>query len=76
MFAHFQILFTLHLLTILETMGLLAFYITYIFKTDRIPQDKKALWAVVVFLGNMLAMPVFWYLYIWSEPVEFIFMEE
>ena len=26
----------------------------------------KALWAIVLFLGNIFAMPVYWYLYIWK----------
>ena len=43
------------------------FYIVFLFKTDRVPQDKKALWAAVLFLGNMLAMPVFFYLYVWPD---------
>ena len=66
--APFVVIFALHLFTIFFMFGLVAFYIYYLFKTDRVPQDKKALWAVVLFLGNMIAMPVFWYLYIWREP--------
>ena len=65
----FIAVFLLHFFTILWMFGLLAFYITYLFKTDRVAQDKKALWAVVLFFGNMIAMPVFWYLYIWHEPI-------
>ena len=68
----FLIIFPLHFLTILEIFILLAIYITYLFKTDVVPKDKKALWAVVLFLGHMIAMPIFWHLYIWknikSEP--------
>ena len=64
----FKLVFLLHLLTILWMFALLAFYIIYLFKSDRVAQDKKALWAVVLFFGNMIAMPVFWYLYIWREP--------
>ncbi len=64
----FMIIFPLHLLTMLEIFALQVIYIVYLFKTDRIAQDKKALWAVVLFLGNMIAMPVFWYLYIWCAP--------
>ncbi|MEA2163857.1 MAG: hypothetical protein QOK37_1984 [Thermoanaerobaculia bacterium] len=60
--------FLAHFLTILLMFGLTAFYIVYLFRTDRITQDKKALWAIVLFMGNMLAFPVFWYLYIWKEP--------
>jgi hypothetical protein len=46
---------------------LLGIYIVNVFKNDRVSKDKKALWVVVLFLGNMIAMPVYWYLYIWEE---------
>jgi hypothetical protein len=62
-----MIIFPLHFLTMIEIFVLLAIYIVDVFKTDRVPQDKKALWAVVLFLGNMIAMPIYWYLYIWRE---------
>ena len=62
------LLFAGHLFTILFMFALTAFYIVYLFRTDRVAQDKKALWAVVLFLGNAFAFPVFWYLYIWREP--------
>ena len=64
----FRIIFPVHMLTMLEIFVLLVVYIVHLFGTDRVPQDKKALWAVVLFLGHMIAMPVFWYLYIWREP--------
>ena len=63
-----RVLFPLHFFTMFEIMVLLAIYITFLFKTDRVPQDKKTLWAVVLFCGNLFAMPVFWYLYLWKEP--------
>ena len=63
----FFIIFPLHILTMLWIFGLTIFYILNIFKNDRVDQDKKALWAVVIFFGNMFAMPVYWYLYIWRE---------
>jgi len=62
----FRIILPLHLLTMLEMFGLLAIYIIHLFKTDHVPSDKKALWAVVIFMGNILAMPIYWYLYIWK----------
>jgi hypothetical protein len=64
----FFILFGLHLLTMLWIVALLIIYIINVFKNERVNKDKKALWAVVIFLGNMFAMPVYWYLYIWREP--------
>ena len=64
----FMIIFPLHLLTMLGIMALTVFYIVNVFRNERVDKDKKALWAVVLFMGNMIAMPIYWYLYIWKEP--------
>jgi hypothetical protein len=61
------VFFGLHLLTMLLVFGLIAYYIVHLFKTERIPSDKKALWGIVLFMGNIFAMPVYWYLYIWRD---------
>jgi len=61
-----NIIFPLHFLTMIWIFVLVAIYIKHIFKTGVVPQEKKALWAVVIFMGNMVAMPVYWYLYIWK----------
>ena len=66
-FRNFNTIFRLQLLFMAVWVALLAFYIVHVFRTDRVPADKKALWAVVLFLGNMFAMPVYWYLYIWPK---------
>jgi hypothetical protein len=59
----------LHLFTMLAVMALMVFYIVNVFRNDRVDKDKKALWAVVLFMGNMIAMPIYWYLYIWRETL-------
>src|SRR5687768_1551596 len=64
----FLVIFALHFLTILWIFALFAIYVTYLFRTDRVKEDKKALWAVVLFMGNMIAMPIFFYLYVWRDP--------
>jgi hypothetical protein len=61
----FRLLAATHLATILLMFGLIAFYIVFLFKTTRVAPDKKALWAVVLFLGNAVAMPVFFWLHVW-----------
>ena len=68
LFGVMFVILILHFLTMIEVFSLIAIYIIHVFKTDRIPRDKKVLWAVVLFLGNMLAMPVYWYLYVWKDP--------
>ena len=64
--AQFEVLFRLHLGTMGLMFVLLLVYIVYLFKTEHVPKDKKALWAVVLFMGNIIAMPVFWFLYVWK----------
>jgi hypothetical protein len=62
-----KIIFPLHFFTMIWIFVLIAIYIRHIFKTNAVIQDKKALWAVVIFLGNIIAMPIYWYLYIWKK---------
>jgi hypothetical protein len=64
----FFLIFPLHLLTMVLIMALTVFYIVNVFRNERVDKDKKALWAIVLFMGNMIAMPIYWYLYIWKEP--------
>ena len=64
-----MLLFVMHFVAIILTWCLIGFYIYYLFKTDHVKQDQRALWAVVLLLANILVMPVFWYLYIW-KPAE------
>ena len=63
----FMIIIALHFLTMIGMLILLVIYLRYLFKTAVVPKDKKTLWAVVLFLGNMISMPIFWYLYVWKQ---------
>jgi len=58
--------FEIHKYNMLLMMGLMASYIVYLFKTEHVPKDKKALWAVVLFLGHLISMPFFWFFYVWQ----------
>jgi hypothetical protein len=60
-------LFAAHLATMLISMGLIAFYIVHLFRNDRVESNMKAIWAIVLFMGSFIAMPVYWYLYIWQD---------
>ncbi len=63
----FLVIFPLHLLTMLWIMALTVFYMVNVFRNELVDKDKKVLWAVVLFMGNMIAMPIYWYVYIWKE---------
>lgn len=61
------IIIPLHLLTMLLILGLMTYYIVNVFRNDRIKPDMKALWAIVLFMGSVFAMPIYWYLFIWRD---------
>lgn len=60
------IILPLHFLTIILQLVVLGLFIIDIFKNGKIKNDKKALWAIVIFLGGPIASPIYWYLYIWK----------
>ena len=61
-------IFVVHIFTMFVIIGLMAFYIVQVFRTDRLDQSMKIMWTVLICMLGMFAMPVFWYLYIWREP--------
>jgi predicted membrane channel-forming protein YqfA (hemolysin III family) len=61
-------LFGIEGLMILWGVGLFVLYLIHLLKTDRVRQDQKALWGVILFLGGIIAMVVYWFMYVWPEP--------
>lgn len=64
------IIFALHFITIFGSFGLMIYYVVHALKNERLEGDRKFLWAAIIFFGNMIAMPIYWYLQIWQEPEE------
>lgn len=56
--------YPIHLGTILVTWLLTGYFVVYVWKTQTVPRNKRALWTLLLILGNMLAMPFFWYHYL------------
>ncbi len=63
----FPIIFILHFLTIFVIIGLTIFYIIHAIKNESINKDMRLIWILVIFMGNMISMPIYWYIYIWSN---------
>lgn len=68
---HFPLVFSvigiLHILTMLELIGLLIFYVVHLFKYPHFTQDRKMLWLLLLIFTGIFSMPVYWYLYIWRQ---------
>jgi uncharacterized membrane protein (DUF373 family) len=63
----FLAFFPLHLLVTLEIFALLAYYLRDLHRSKRVPTERKPVWAMILLSGNVLAMPVYWYLYFWRD---------
>lgn len=61
------VIFAMHGITILWIFALTAIYIRHVFKNQRVANDRKPLWANVLLFGNVISMPIYWYLYIWRK---------
>ena len=61
------ILMTLFILTMIITITIIAYYIVFLFRSDIVKGDKKALWAVVILWANIIGLPFFWYFCIYKN---------
>lgn len=66
-YTGFFLLFFGHLGITLISIGLIIYYLIFIFQTNTIDQNMKILWVLVLFFFGIFAFPVFWYLYIWKQ---------
>jgi hypothetical protein len=60
----FRYLLILHMTTMLVMLGLLVFYVMHVFQNAALRDERKTLWALVLFLGGPVSMPVYWWLYL------------
>jgi hypothetical protein len=64
------VIFVLHGLTILVSLALLFIYLVDVSNNDRIPEDKKLPWSLLILLGGIVACPIYWNLYIWPDRTD------
>ena len=57
-------IFPLHCFTMLLSLALTAIYVIHAFKSDQFRQETRVLWVIILFMGNMFAFPVYWWLYL------------
>lgn len=53
-----------HLLVMLLMLGLLIFYVAHIVTNVQLTSDHKILWIVLLFFAGIIAMPIYWFLFI------------
>ena len=67
-FELFDQVFWLGSAVFIMTMAVWAFYLFFVWRSDRIPRPQKRSWHLALLLGNLAVIPFFWYLFMWREP--------
>lgn len=65
-FHVFPYFFAMHLLTMLLMVALTIVYIVHAYRSDQIAEDRRIIWVVILVFGNLIAFPIYWYLYLWK----------
>jgi ABC-type spermidine/putrescine transport system permease subunit II len=66
-FIPFAALFPCHFLTILLQLGLMAFYLVHVIKNQAASETLRIVLGVGTFVMPYVAMPVYYYAYIWPD---------
>lgn len=61
---NFQFLFGTHILIMVLQLGLLIYFIKDIYNNRLIKKDQRAMWILILFIGNVVAIPFYWYKFI------------
>jgi hypothetical protein len=68
-FASFAVIAVLHAGTMLSAFGQMFCYLYHaLTKNDAIDPNMKVVWVIALFFVSMIAIPLYWLLYIWREP--------
>lgn len=60
----FGVLIGFHVGTILLALAATAAYVVDAWRSPQVKRDERTLWVLVLLLGGMIAMPVYWWLHL------------
>ncbi len=61
----FNLFFTLNLIGLSLTFVLLIGFLTHLYRNQKVHQNRKTIWTIALLFGSFLAMPIYWWMYIW-----------
>jgi hypothetical protein len=62
------VFFILAILTAVSIPSAFIIYIVNVYRNKNIIKEQKHLWAALLFFGNIIVYPFYWYLHIWRKP--------
>lgn len=67
MFTAMPAVFLCFFLSAIISIILTVIYIIMMVKNENIQSDMRIIWVLVILFGGMIAMPIYWHLYIWKD---------
>ncbi|MDH4122204.1 MAG: SND2/TMEM208 family protein [Deltaproteobacteria bacterium] len=58
----------LHMITMVILAVLLLYYFFLAYTNVRLDNNKRMLWIGFLFFGNLIAMPIYYFIYVWPQP--------
>jgi hypothetical protein len=61
---------SLHLFTLALVLTLVGAYLAMLYRSTLVPSGRRTFWALVLLIGNVFALPVFWYVFLWRRAAD------
>ena len=58
-------LFDWHMIVTVTSWLMMVVYLLLVFKLDNVKRNQRGIWVAALLFGSVIAMPVFWFLYVW-----------
>lgn len=59
-----SIFISLRLILGISGLLMMAWFIHHVIRTNAVPVEKRGLWVMILLVGNIFALPFFWFWYI------------
>ena len=57
-----------NMLSMFITIALMIYYISHLLKKSQLEKEYRIIWVILILFAGTIAMPVYWFLYIWKTP--------
>lgn len=66
-FDLFNVVYRLQAVAAVLCIALVGLYVVFVYRSDTVPAGRRRLWLALLLFGNVVTMPIFWYLHIWRS---------
>lgn len=65
-FENIKYIFPFHFLTMILSVGMMIYFAIHALQSKLIESDKRIIWVLVLFFGNIYALPIYWFFFVFK----------